>query len=175
MGIKINSNEYPLTYKWRGKIRSLAYNFKISFEDAVQESLILEWELKNKSLPEQHLENYFRKVIYQRVSSYRSGKWEEGKVQIEAKDVEEDVSIDKLIVFRDFDTMFYEEMVYQISQMLTEVDVIASEIFLYRVRENLRWVVIKSMYYPKVPHNYFYHIIKLIKQVVFTEIQLCRI
>lgn len=174
MRIRFNEGEYPLTAKWKRKICSLAYNFGADINECIQEALILEWEIKNKITNFAHCENYFKKALYRRISGYKSDWWATERVVLEDRDCIDEVAFDALIISKDFDLLLYEEMVAQISQMLVEMDSIASEIFLLKIKENLRWRDIKEKYYPQVAHNYFYLLVKLIRQTVLREVQLCK-
>ena len=54
--------------------------------------------------------------------------------------------------------------------MLIQIDRIANEIFLYKVKDQLRWKEIKKQYYIAMAHNQYYSKIKVIKNCITQEI-----
>ena len=172
MGVEEIRRDYPLTFKWRGLIHRFSYQKNFLFNDGLQESLILEWEVSQKIADLKYRENYFKKVLYRRLISIRNNTWEKRKIDLcnENSDETNNDIFDSIICVRPFDTIFFNELIVHISQMLLEIDFIASEIFLLRVKENLRWKMIKELQYVGMPHNCFYNKVSLIKNVVTGEI-----
>lgn len=164
--------EFPLAYKWKPFIQSYSYRNKLSFEDSFQEALLLEWQVSNKIQDLYHRQCYYRKSLYRRLYSLSNDLWNRRKVDIYGNTDEEikDNIIENIVIVKPFDSLFYDYLVMHISQMLIQIDRIANEIFLYKVKDQLRWKEIKKQYYIAMAHNQYYSKIKVIKNCIAQEI-----
>lgn len=169
MEIKIPCREFPLTYKWRGFISKLSYQNKIPLEESQQEALIIEWEVTNKIRDLVYRENYFKKVLFRRLVNYHNNLWERRKINLKVGE-DGEIDFDNIICVRPFDVIFFEELTEHVAQMLMQFDLTASEIFLIRVKEEMRWSIIKKIRYYNMAHNLFYGKVKLIKEAVKKEL-----
>ena len=179
---------FPLTSKWSSYINRFSYRVNIDFEEGFQEALLLEWELQRKISDLRYRENYFRKVLRYRLISIRNEElkgsirgytrgqydWRNRElvntVCVNGKGNDEDI-LDNFIKVRSFDEMYFEEWVAHISYMLLEIDSVACEMFLLRIKEDLRWKVMKEYRFVGIPFNKFYSKVKLIKSIVEREIR----
>jgi len=50
MSSLVNVEQYPLTNRWLPKIYGFSFREKVPFRECLQESLILEWEMRSKAL-----------------------------------------------------------------------------------------------------------------------------
>lgn len=172
MNITICRNEFPLACKWKPFIQSYSYQNKLSFEDSFQEALLLEWEVSKKIQDLYHRQCYYRKSLYRRLYSLSNDLWHTKKVDIQSyfDEAITDNLIENIIIVKPFDIIFYNYLTMHISQMLCQIDNIANEIFLYRLKNCMRWKEIKKEHYAIMAHNKFYNKIKLIKRFVKQEI-----
>ncbi len=164
--------EFPLACKWKPFIQSYSYRNKLSFEDSFQEALLLEWEVSNKIQDLYHRQCYYRKSLYRRLYSLSNDLWNRRKVDIYGTSDEEikDNLIENIVIIKPFDSLFYDYLVTHISQMLLQIDLIANEIFLYRLQRQIKWKEIKKEYYAIMAHNQFYNKVKVIKKCITREV-----
>jgi len=169
MSSRIYPREFPLSYKWRGLISKLSYQNNIPIEESQQEALIVEWEVTSKIQDLAYRENYFKKVLFRRLVNYHNNLWERRKINLRVGE-DGEVDLDNIICVRPFDLIFFTDLTEHVSQMLMQFDLTASEIFLLRVKEEMRWQKIKEIKYFNMAHNLFYGKVKLIKDVVKQEL-----
>lgn len=165
--------EFPLTCKWVPFIKSYSYQNNLSFEDSFQEALLLEWEVSKKIQDLYHRQCYYRKSLYRKLYSLSNNLWNKRKVDIYKNNDNDEIKddlIENIVIVKPFDSLFYDYLVLHISQMLIQIDEIANEIFLYRLKKQLKWKEIKKKYYSIMAHNRFYNKVKVIKKCIIKEI-----
>lgn len=188
--------DFPLTTKWAPRIKGFSFLQHAPFQFCLQESLILEWELRKKEFSSsKHKENYFLKSLGTRLvgsvmseiknadrlkehtDKYKSNVpvWRNHFVNHSslARDTESSSSgdiFDQFIYCRSFDELYYEELVNHVAEILLGIDSISAQMFLYRLKLDKHWKAIRQEYFPMIPHNDYYRKIKMIKRVVKTEV-----
>lgn len=214
----VDEKQFPLTKKWMRLILCFHNRYKKPVLDLLQESYLLEWQIRDKTFQSvSHKQNYFSKSLYRqlyrviegwgRMDPTIDGGWHfemrkkshgksirfdlEGQEQVEYplskldkilerdhyKMLErgtisfgdsnaEDV-IDSIIQMRPFDEVYYDDLVAHTAMLLSEKSILASRLFLDRMKLHLRWRELKlRRYYKNVSHNKFYSAVKLIKSAV---------
>jgi len=164
--------EFILTKKWEKWIYLLCYNYSVTKNDGLQEARIIEWELRDKQITDLHRENYFKKVLFQRITGYNKTKFIYLDLGDCGSDEDGDGIIDVLVQVKPFDELFFEYLINDIYDILYKRNVIAAEIFIIRVLQRKRWKEIRREY-NYIPHNKFYGLVKEIKLI--TRRELCLI
>ena len=184
--LTVDESSYPLTKKWLPLVKSYSYRYNIPVIELLQEAYLIEWKISSKQFDSpKHKENYFKKVLYRNLRSevVRSvtNKHSNYKVPFfsineycnrinykEEKDSDE--IFDQVIQLRPFNELFFEELVNHISVILLEKDILASKLFVDKMRLQLQWKELKLKQYKEVAHNRYYSAVKRIKTVVKKEI-----
>lgn len=78
--------------------------------------------------------------------------------------------LDSFVSVRPFNEIYFEELVAHVTQILLDLDIVASQLFLKRIRLDMRWKDIRKKFYKAMPHNQFYTRVKLVKKIVQKEI-----
>jgi hypothetical protein len=176
----IRKNEFPLTYKWRGLLQKFSFEEHLPIIDCLQEAYITEWEVNQKDYVASYRENYFKKVLYRKLIGLVVLRNRNNDLFVDYDfspsvpkdkgDLDDTVELNLLIKIRPFDEIFYEELIAHVAAMLRDIDVVASEMFLLRVRMNYKWGRLKELYYSSMAHNQYCNRVKMIKRLVKQEI-----
>ena len=161
-------SDFTLTKKWASKIRGLAYQKDMPYEEALQEAYILEWKLQQNIQDLKHRENYFLKCLKHKIYAYGTSWWDTKRVQGKTPGLD---IIDTLIEISGFNEVFYENLITHITFLLGEIDQVAAELFVIRVNTQKRWNAIQKDF-PHIKHSRFYNYVSEIKRIVEQEV--CR-
>lgn len=161
-------SEFVLTDRWKRKVRALASQSGMPYEEALQEARIIEWQMGQKIQDLEHRENYFLKCLKNKIRAYGKTWWETKRVtnSVPSLDI-----IDSLIQVRGFDELFYEYLINDIKRILAEIDVIVMEMFVMRIQTKKQWNEIHKEF-PQLKWRRFYSYVGEIKQV--TREQICK-
>ena len=169
--------EFPLTEKWTPLITKIANQNKVPVQDLIHEARLTEWMYLQKIADLTLRENWFKKSIYKSIlytyhdkMGTHSSWWSKRKVVPEKLSDSSESVIDKLIILRTFDELYYDDLVRHVTSLLRDMSQIAAEMFVMRMQLGLRWKEIKKQRFQDVPHNQFYRMVKDIKSVVVKEI-----
>lgn len=158
--------DFYLTKKWDRRIREYAGRNKLTYDYALQEARILEWQLTEKIKDLRHRENYFLQALRGKLLRDSTTWWETKRVRGETPELE---FIDSLVSVRGFDELFYDNLIKNIASLLSDIDDIAMEIFMLRVSTQKRWGQIRKEF-PGLSKNKFCGHVQVIKKIVREEV-----
>lgn len=174
--VTYNYIDFPLTHKWRKLIYSVSYLNKFPVEEGFQESLIIEWQTSQKIQDLTYRENYFKKVLYQKLYLIGRDAYQRKKSTLLKQtdgSFEEVDLLENIISVRPFDLIFFDELLCHVYLVLKEIDSVASEMFVYKTRAQLRWKEIRALAdFRELAHSNFYQRVRLIKSVVKREVMI---
>ena len=151
--------QFELVSKYRNKLFSYARKYNVPADDVIQEARIIEWRM-NKYSPTNRISYFLNSVQHQTI-----------KLANFCEDSLEELGIvEKLVDPKTFHR-WYEIYIYELADMLGQVDEIMCEMFLMKVSYDLSWASMRRERFAQLAYNDFWEYVKFIKFKVKDYIQ----
>jgi len=152
--------EFELVTKYRNKLLSYAYKYNVPPDDVFQEARIVEWRLDRYS-PKNKIAYFLNSCKYQTLKLTNFGI-------VSLDELEE---ANQISIAPDDFNKWYNLYVWELSDILSKIDEVLSEMFLMKVAYNISWAALRKKKFKSLPVNTYWDNMKYIKHTVMDYVK----